>query len=68
MRSGGARGATGSAPAPEMDNAINFGYEFKIISGYQFSKGNIFELFIKKMLGGRRSPSLLRLRLRPPLL
>jgi DNA polymerase type B, organellar and viral len=33
----------------EMDNAIKEGYEFKILKGYQFEKGNIFESYINRM-------------------
>jgi DNA polymerase type B, organellar and viral len=33
----------------EMDNAIDFGYKFKIIKGYQFEEANIFESFINEM-------------------
>ena len=30
----------------EMDNAKRFGYEFEILWGYTFDKGNIFQKFI----------------------
>jgi len=33
----------------EMDNAINFGYHFEILKGYQFQKGYIFKDYINKM-------------------
>ena len=33
----------------EMDNAVNYGYTFEIIKGYQFNKGNIFKEYILKM-------------------
>src|ERR1700744_3746608 len=33
----------------EMDNAINYGYQFEIIKGYQFEKGNIFKDYVVKM-------------------
>jgi hypothetical protein len=33
----------------EMDNAMKFGYQFKIIKGYQFKKGNIFKDYVTKM-------------------
>jgi DNA polymerase type B, organellar and viral len=33
----------------EMDNAIKFNYQFEIIKGYQFEKGNIFKEFIDTM-------------------
>ena len=35
--------------SPEMDNAINYGYTFEILKGYEFDKGNIFESYITKM-------------------
>ena len=35
--------------SPEMDNAIKFGYSFKIFSGYQFDKGYIFKDYINKL-------------------
>ena len=30
----------------EMDNAINYGYTFEIIKGYQFEKGDLFSKFV----------------------
>jgi len=33
----------------EMDNAVKYGYTFKIIKGYQFEKGNIFKEFVNTM-------------------
>jgi len=32
----------------EMDNAMKFGYTFKIIKGYQFDKGDIFSKMVNK--------------------
>ena len=33
----------------EMDNAIKYGYSFKILKGYQFEKGYIFKDYINQM-------------------
>ena len=33
----------------EMDNAIKYGYEFEILSGYQFKTGDVFSEYITKM-------------------
>jgi len=33
----------------EMKNAIKYGYQFEIISGYQFNRGNLFEGYVEKM-------------------
>ena len=33
----------------EMDNAIKYGYQFEIIKGYQFEKGNIFKDYVNTM-------------------
>jgi DNA polymerase type B, organellar and viral len=33
----------------EMYNAIKFGYSFKILKGYTFNKGNLFDKYINKM-------------------
>ena len=33
----------------ELDNAIKFGYEFEILSGYQFKTGDIFSEYVNKM-------------------
>ena len=33
----------------EMDNAMKFGYNFEIIKGYEFEKGNIFKDYVNKM-------------------
>jgi hypothetical protein len=33
----------------EMDNAVNYGYQFEILNGYQFEKGNIFKDYVLKM-------------------
>ena len=40
---------TGWISSIEMDNAINFGYTFEILKGYQFEKGNLFESYVNKM-------------------
>jgi DNA polymerase type B, organellar and viral len=32
-----------------MDNAMKFGYQFEIIKGYEFDKGNIFKDYINKL-------------------
>jgi hypothetical protein len=39
----------------EMDNAIRFGYQFQIIKGYQFQKGQIFKEYIEKLYQLRQS-------------
>lgn len=33
----------------EMDNAIKFGYTFKIIKGYEFETGDLFSTYVNKM-------------------
>ena len=33
----------------EMDNAVKFGYQFEILKGYEFKKGNIFSDYVNKM-------------------
>ena len=33
----------------EMDNAIKYGYQFEILNGYQFDKGNIFKDYVIKL-------------------
>lgn len=33
----------------EMKNAIKYGYEFEVIRGYQFEKGNLFKDYVEKM-------------------
>ena len=33
----------------EMDNALNFGYQFEIIKGYQFETGDLFSEYVNKM-------------------
>ena len=40
---------TGWISSVEMDNAIKFGYQFEIIKGYTFDKGNIFKEYINTM-------------------
>jgi DNA polymerase type B, organellar and viral len=40
---------TGWIYSLEMDNAIKLGYKIKIIRGYQFEQGNIFENYIERM-------------------
>jgi len=31
-----------------MDNAIKFGYQFEILKGYQFERGDLFYAYINK--------------------
>lgn len=33
----------------EMDNAMNYGYTFEILKGYEFKKGNIFKEYIERL-------------------
>ena len=33
----------------EMDNALKFGYQFDILNGYQFEKGDLFSGYVNKM-------------------
>lgn len=33
----------------EMDNAVQYGYQFEILKGYQFERGNIFKDYVSKM-------------------
>jgi hypothetical protein len=33
----------------EMNNAIKYGYKFKVISGYEFKQGNLFSEYVNKM-------------------
>lgn len=33
----------------EMDNAINYGYQFEILKGYQFERGNIFKEYVETL-------------------
>ena len=33
----------------EMDNAVQYGYTFEILNGYQFDKGNLFKEYVTKM-------------------
>ena len=33
----------------EMRNAINYGYQFEVIRGYQFQKGNLFKNYVETM-------------------
>jgi hypothetical protein len=39
--------------SPEMDNAIRYGYNFEILWGYTFEKGNIFKDFITTLYNMR---------------
>jgi hypothetical protein len=40
---------TGWISSVEMDNAIKYGYSFKILHGYQFEQGDLFSGYINKM-------------------
>jgi DNA polymerase type B, organellar and viral len=40
---------TGWVYSKEMDNAIKFGYTFKIIRGYQFEEGDLFSLYVNTL-------------------
>jgi hypothetical protein len=40
---------TGWICSAEMDNAVKFGYTFKIIRGYQFETGDLFSKFVSRM-------------------
>ena len=40
---------TGWIFSTEMDNAVKYGYQFEILNGYQFKKGNIFKDYVLKM-------------------
>ena len=40
---------TGWISSMEMDNAIKYGYQFEILNGYQFDKGNLFKEYVNKM-------------------
>jgi len=33
----------------EMDNAVKYGYQFEILNGYEFAKGEIFKEYVYKM-------------------
>jgi hypothetical protein len=33
----------------ELDNAVQYGYTFEILKGYQFEKGNLFKDYVNKM-------------------
>jgi hypothetical protein len=33
----------------EMDNAMKFGYQFEILKGYEFKKGDLFSSYVNKM-------------------
>ena len=40
---------TGWIFSTEMDNAVKFGYQFEILNGYEYEKGNIFKEYVTKM-------------------
>lgn len=40
---------TGWIFSGEMDNAMKSGYQFEILKGYQFQKGNIFKEYVERM-------------------
>jgi DNA polymerase family B len=40
---------TGWIYSLEMDNAMNYGYTFEILKGYQFEKGSIFKEYVETM-------------------
>jgi hypothetical protein len=40
---------TGWICSSEMDNAVTFGYQFEILNGYEFKKGDIFSSYVDKM-------------------
>ena len=40
---------TGWIFSTEMDNALKFGYQFEVLNGYEFEKGNIFSEYVTKM-------------------
>jgi hypothetical protein len=40
---------TGWITSIELDNAVKYGYQFDIMSGYQFSKGELFSKFVLAM-------------------
>jgi hypothetical protein len=41
--------------SPEMDNAIKLGYQFKILSGYTFKQGIVFDKFVNDLYALRLS-------------
>ncbi len=41
--------------SPEMDNAAKFGYKFKILSGYTFTPGVVFDGYVKDLYALRLS-------------
>jgi len=43
--------------SPEMDNAINYGYSFKILRGYLFQKSHIFRDYIDALYQIKQSHS-----------
>jgi hypothetical protein len=44
---------TGWIPSIEMDNAARYGYQFEILKGYQFERGNIFSGYVDRMFNLR---------------
>jgi len=40
---------TGWIFSTEMDNAMEYGYQFEILNGYEFERGNIFSEYVTKM-------------------
>lgn len=43
----------GWIPSIEMDNAARYGYQFEILKGYQFERGNIFSGYVDRMFNLR---------------
>ena len=39
----------------EINNALKFGYKFKVLSGYTFDKANAFDNFVKSLYKIRTS-------------
>ena len=39
----------------EINNALKFGYKFKVLSGYTFDKANVFDNFVKSLYKIRTS-------------
>jgi DNA polymerase type B, organellar and viral len=50
---GGSAG-TGWIFSKEMDNAMKYGYQFEILNGYEFEKGNIFKEYVLKLYNLRQ--------------
>jgi hypothetical protein len=36
-------------PYTEFDNALKYGYQFEILKGYQFEKGDLFSSYVQRM-------------------